>query len=48
MYTFVSIDPAVQAPDHLAIVDLAAKKLVRTVYFPTAAAASCHAVVDTA
>jgi hypothetical protein len=48
MYAFVSVDPAVQVPDHLAVVDLAAKKLVRTVYFPTAAAASCYAVVDTA
>ena len=48
MYAFVSVDPTVQEPDHLAVIDLAAKKLVSTVYFPTAAATGCKAVVDTA
>jgi len=48
MYAFVSVDPAVQEPDHLAVIDLTAKKLVNTVSYPAAAASGCKAVVGTA
>ena len=48
MYAFVSLDPAVQEPDHLAVIDLTAKKLVSTVYYRAAAASGCKAVVGTA
>ncbi len=48
MFAFVSVDPAVQEPDHLAVMDLTAKKLVNTVSYPAAAASGCKAVVGTA